>query len=112
MKRLAMGVGRSLSRWARRCSRNSNVSAQAPGPTSGEQLCHRPAQPAWHEGRPGRQPVRRRSRHRWQHLASTVDGAEHLVGNTGRISMIDVETGERTTVADDLPSDFGTATMD
>lgn len=41
-----------------------------------------------------------------------VEGAEHLVGDTGRISKIDPDTGARTTVADDLHSDFGTATND
>lgn len=34
----------------------------------------------------------------------TVDGGEGTIGNTGRISKIDPNTGARTTVADGLPS--------
>jgi hypothetical protein len=41
-----------------------------------------------------------------------VDGADHNIGNSGRISKIDPETGERTTVAEGLHSDFSSATMD
>ena len=38
----------------------------------------------------------------------TIDGSETHIGFTGRISKIYPETGERTTVADGLPSHAGT----
>ncbi|MDE3094712.1 MAG: ScyD/ScyE family protein [Chloroflexota bacterium] len=39
--------------------------------------------------------------------AITIDGGQHKVGTTGRISKIDPATGTVTTVASNLPSDVG-----
>ena len=44
--------------------------------------------------------------------ALKVEGTEHRVGPTGRISKVDPATGTRTTVVDGLPSDFEVATND
>lgn len=88
-----------------------NVSAQAPGPTSGEAITTGLLSPRGLKvGPDGMLYVAEAGT--GGETSITVDGAEHLVGDSGRISKIDPETGDRTTVVDGLPSDFSTATMD
>ena len=88
-----------------------SVSAQAPGPTSGEAITTGLLSPRGLKiGPDGMLYVAEAGT--GGSTSITVDGAEHLVGGSGRISKIDPETGERTTVADGLHSDFSTATMD
>ncbi len=87
------------------------VSAQAPGPTSGVAITTGLLSPRGLKlGPDGMLYVAEAGT--GGSTSITVDGAEHLVGDSGRISKIDPETGDRTTVADGLHSDFSTATMD
>lgn len=110
MKRTAVGIALALTLGVM-AMMTTEAGAQAPGPTSGEQLASGLLSPRGMKiGPDGNLYVAEAGT--GGSTSIEVDGAEHLIGNTGRISMIDVETGERTTVADDLPSDFGTATMD
>ena len=89
----------------------NTVNAQAPGPTSGEAITTGLLSPRGMKiGPDGMLYVAEAGE--GGATTITVDGAEHHVGNSGRISKIDPETGERTTVADGLHSDFSTATMD
>jgi hypothetical protein len=89
----------------------SGAHAQAPGPTSGEAITTGLLSPRGMKiGPDGMLYVAEAGE--GGATTITVDGAEHHVGNSGRISKIDPDTGERTTVADGLHSDFSTATMD
>jgi sugar lactone lactonase YvrE len=86
-------------------------SAQGPGPTAGEQLTTGLLSPRGLKvGPDGMLYVAEAGT--GGDTVINVDGADHNVGDSGRISRIDPETGERTTVADGLHSDFSSATMD
>ena len=86
-------------------------SAQGPGPTAGEQLATGLLSPRGMKmGPDGMLYVAEAGTGGTTEV--TVEGALHNVGTSGRISKIDPETGARTTVAEGLPSDFGTETMD